>query len=169
MHQILGIVTPNDAEDLRNMSKYNNNISDFSHQTIKKIANTYQKELDDQELILSKPSYWRIEHKSKGHDWHYDGCKEANGKLVDNHMAWCNIGTSILLSKSDEYTGGALKFLVDGQEVTIHNHYLSGVMYSADKHNNPLKHKVEPHKGNRVVLLMFFATKPVSQDQLKGN
>ena len=75
MHQILGIVTPNDAEDLRNMSKYNNNISDFSHQTIKKIANTYQKELDDQELILSKPSHWPIDKMSRGPDCHYDGCK----------------------------------------------------------------------------------------------
>lgn len=169
MHQILGIVTPNDAEDLRNMSNLNNKNTDWSPQIIRDIADRYQQELDDQELILSAPSYWRIEIMSKGHDWHYDGCKEENGELVDNHMPWCKIGTSILLSKSDEYTGGALKFLVDGQEVTVHNHYLSGVMYSADKHNNPLKHKVEPHKGNRVVLLMFFATKPVSQDQLKGN
>ena len=114
MHQILGIVTPNDAEDLRNMSKYNANIFDFSHQTIKKIANAYQKKVDDQELILFKPSYWRIEHKSKGHDWHYDGCKEVDGKLVDNHMAWCEYGTTALLTPPENITGGMIYIEVNG-------------------------------------------------------
>ena len=81
MHQILGIVTPNDAEDLRNMGNLNNKNTDWSPQIIRDIADRYQQELDDQELILSAPSYWRIEIMSKGHDWHYDGCKEENGEL----------------------------------------------------------------------------------------
>ena len=169
MHQILGIVNLDELQDLKDMGKLKHKSHDFSHKIIEKVAKRYQSAVDDQELILSAPSYWRIETRPKGHDWHYDGCKEENGTLVDNHMAWCKLGTSILLSDPDSFTGGELKFLIDDQEVIVHNHYLSGVMYSAGKNDKPLKHKVEPHKGKRTVLLMFFATKPVSKDQLKGN
>ena len=60
-------------------------------------------------------------------------------------------------------------FEVDGEPQEVKDHYLNGVIYTAGKFNNPVRHMVEPHRGNRTVLLMFFATKPVSQDQLKGN
>jgi hypothetical protein len=169
MHHILGIVNLDEVQDLKDVGKLGHKSHDFSHKIIEKVAKRYQSAVDDQELILSAPSYWRVETRPKGHKWHYDGCKEENGELVDNHMAWCRIGTSALLSNPDSFTGGELKFLIDDQEVIVHNHYLSGVMYSAGKHDKPLKHKVEPHKGDRTVLLMFFATKPVSKDQLKGN
>lgn len=169
MHHILDIVNLDEVQNLKDMGKSQARTNDFSNEIIQKIAKRYQSAVDDQELILSAPSYWRIETRPKGHDWHYDGCKEENGTLVDNHMAWCKLGTSALLSDPDSFTGGELKFLIDDQEVIVHNHYLSGVMYSAGKYDKPLKHKVEPHKGNRTVLLMFFATKPVSKDQLKGN
>ena len=165
---ISGILTPTEAKDLQDMGKSGAMYSDFSHEIIQKVAKVYQSELDDQELVLTSPSYWRIETRPKGHEWHYDGCKEEDGKLVDNHMAWCNYGSTLLLSPNNLFEGGNLFFEQEGKEFEIKDHYLNGVLYSAGKFNNPMKHKVTQHAGKRCVLLMFFSTKPVSKDQLKG-
>ena len=166
--QYLGIVTPNEAHKLKNMGKIKGMKSDFSHELIQKVAKRYQSMVDDQEFILESPSYWRIERRPKGHIWHFDGCKLVNGEFVDNHMAWCQYGTTVLLSDPGEFTGGRLFFEIDGEPIEVKDHYLNGICYTAGKFNNPVRHMVEPHKGKRTVLLMFFATKPVSKDQLKG-
>ena len=115
--------------------------------------------VDGQEFILESPSYWRIETRPKGHEWHFDGCKLVNGEFVDNHMAWCEIGTTMLLSTPECFTGGRVFFEIGGEPVEVKDHYLNGVCYTAGKLNNPLRHMVEPHEGTRTVLLMFFATK----------
>ncbi len=168
IRQIQGILTPDEAQKVKEYGKTGAMISDFSHEIVQKVANAYQKEVDGHEFILKSPSYWRIETRPKGHEWHFDGCKLINGEFVDNHMAWCQYGTTVSLSRSDEYTGGKIYFEIDGEPKEVKDHYLKGVCYTAGKFNNPVRHMVEPHKGNRTVLLMFFATKPVSQDQLKG-
>ena len=167
--QYLGIVTPDEAYKLKDMGSLGRRRSDFSHELIQKVAKRYQSIVNDQEFILQSPSYWRVETRPKGHKWHFDGCKLVNGKFKDNHMAWCQVGTTVLLSDPDEFTGGRLFFEIDGEPTEVKDHYLNGICYTAGKFNNPVRHMVEPHKGNRTVLLMFFATKPVSQDQLKGN
>ena len=167
-HQIQGILTPDEANNLKDMGRSGRMFSDFSHKLVQKVAKRYQSMVDDQEFILESPSYWRIETRPKGHSWHFDGCKLVNGEFIDNHMAWCQFGTTVCLSKPDEYTGGRIFFEIDGEPIQIKDHYLNGVCYPAGKFNNPVRHMVEPHKGKRTVLLMFFATKPVSQDQLKG-
>ena len=167
-HQIKGILTPDEAKDIANLGQRNQSNSDFSHELVQKVAKCYQLMVDDQEFILESPSYWRIETRPRGHKWHFDGCRLINGEFVDNHMAWCQFGTTVCLSKSDEYEGGRIFFEIDGEPTEIRDHYLNGVCYPAGKFNNPVRHMVEPHKGNRTVLLMFFATKPVSKDQLKG-
>ena len=156
--QYLGIVTPDEANNLKDMGKSKGMKSDFSHELVQKVAKRYQSMVDDQEFILQSPSYWRIETRPKGHEWHF----------VDNHMAWCQVGTTVLLSDPDKFTGGRLFFEIDGEPTEVKDHYLNGVIYTAGKFNNPVRHMVEPHKGKRTVLLMFFATKPVSKDQLKG-
>ena len=167
-HQITGLLTPGEADKLKNMGKPDAISSDFSNELLQKVAKRYQSMVDDQEFILSSPSYWRIETRPKGHEWHYDGCKLIEGEFEDNHMAWCQFGTTVLLSDPDEFTGGRIFFEIDGEPKEVKDHYLNGVCYTAGKLNNPMKHMVEPHEGKRTVLLMFFATKPVSQDQLKG-
>ena len=166
--QYLGILTPDEANKLKDMGRSKGIKFDFSHELVQKVAKRYQSMMDDQEFILQSPSYWRIETRPKGHEWHFDGCKLVNGKFEDNHMAWCQYGTTVLLSDPGEFTGGSIYFEVDGEPKEVKDHYLNGVCYTAGKFNNPVRHMVEPHQGKRTVLLMFFATKPVSKDQLKG-
>lgn len=166
--QYLGIVTPDEAKYLKDLGHSQRLISDFSHELIQKVAKRYQSMVDDHEFVLQKPSYWRIERRPKGHPWHFDGCKSINGEFVDNHMAWCEYGTTVLLTPPENFTGGKIYFEVDGEPQEVKDHYLNGVIYTAGKFNNPVRHMVEPHEGNRTVLLMFFATKPESKDQLKG-
>jgi hypothetical protein len=74
-------------------------------------------------------------------------------------MAWCQYGTTVCLSSPYEYTGGRILFEIDGEPQEVKDHYLNGVIYTAGKFNNPVRHMVEPHQGNRTVLLMFFAIK----------
>ena len=157
--QYLGILTPDEANNLKDMGKSKGINSDFSHELVQKVAKRYQSMVDDHEFILQSPSYWRIETRPKGHEWHFDGCKLANGELVDNHMAWCQYGTTVCLSSPYEYTDGKIFFEIDGKPQEVKDHYLNGVIYTAGKFNNPVKHMVEPHQGNRTVLLMFFAIK----------
>ena len=166
--QYLGLLTPDEANKLKDLGRINRSNSDFSHELVQKVAKRYQSMMDDQEFILQKPSYWRVETRPKGHEWHFDGCKLIGGELVDNHMGWCEYGSTVLLSDPDEFTGGRVYFELDGEPTEVRDHYLNGVCYTAGKFNNPVRHMVEPHKGKRTVLLMFFATKPVSKDQLKG-
>jgi hypothetical protein len=157
--QITGLLTPGEAKDLKDMGYSQRLNSDFSSEIVQKIAKRYQKQIDDQEFVLKSPSYWRIETRPKGHPWHFDGCKVINGRFVDNHMAWCEYGTTALLTPPENFTGGNIYFEVDGEPQKVKDHYLNGVIYTAGKLNNPVRHMVEPHKGNRTVLLMFFAIK----------
>ena len=60
-HQITDLLTPGEADKLKNIGKYNASISDFSNELLQKVAKRYQSMVDDQEFILSSPSYWRIE------------------------------------------------------------------------------------------------------------
>ena len=167
--QITSLLTPDEAKDLKDLGSLGRKRSDFSHNLIQKIAKRYQERVDGRELVLESPSYWRCETRQQGHKWHFDGCRLINGEFVDNHMAWCEYGTTALLTPSENFTGGNIYFEVEGEPQEVKDHYLNGVIYTAGKFNNPVRHMVEPHRGKRTVLLMFFATKPVSQDQLKGH
>tara|TARA_R100000234_G_scaffold24382_1_gene14049 strand:+ start:4855 stop:5337 length:483 start_codon:yes stop_codon:yes gene_type:complete len=152
-----GIVTPAEAKELKDMGQLNHSISDFSGQIVNKMAKAYQSLVDQHELLLESPSYWRVESLPRGHGWHFDGCKLVDGAFVDNHMAWCNYGTTALLSKPGTFKNGRLFFEINGEPFEVEDHYLNGVIYPAGKFNNPLKHMVEKHDGKRYSLLMFFA------------
>ncbi len=106
--------------------------------------------------LLEKPSYWRVEKKHEcGHKWHYDGCKEQNGKLTKNHMPWCTHTCSILLSDPATYGGGTFKFK-DPDEEYREEHYLSAVFFTSHAENEPQLHMVERDFGPRTALLMFL-------------
>ena len=55
--QYLGIVTPDEANNLKDMGKSKGMISDFSHELIQKVAKRYQSMVDDHEFVLQKPSH----------------------------------------------------------------------------------------------------------------
>lgn len=121
----------------------------------------------------------RISTKSTGHPWHFDGChpefvgqsgkftkientdldRVFTSKLVDNHMAWCHYGASLLLSDPKTYEGGMFQYMnKDGSIVSIKDdHYLSLVIHTAHKSNNPELHCVTPSHplAQRKTLLVF--------------
>jgi hypothetical protein len=156
MIQIENILSEAEAKELQQLKTVNKRSHDFkSNPIIKKIADTY-KVCTFQPLQFAEPSYWVIETKAAGHDWHYDGCVEENGILLDNHMSWCRYGSSILISDPEDFTGGDLYFKAGDTEVKVEDHYLKGCIYGAAADNHPVLHKATTHKGKRKVLLMFF-------------
>ena len=156
MIQIQDILSEAEAKELQQLRTISKRSHDFeSNPIIKKIADTYRV-MTGQPLKFSEPSYWVLETKPAGHDWHYDGCKEQDGEFIDNHMSWCRYGSSILISDPEHFTGGDLYYRQEDEEIKVEDHYLKGVIYGAAKDNNPVMHKATPHKGKRKVLLMFF-------------
>ena len=86
-------------------------------------------------------AYARVECKSDGHSWHVDTGDSG-------HMPWCRYSGSVLLSPPDTFTGGTFRFRNPAAE---YRHYLSLLTYSSDQ-----EHCVEPHEGERRVLLIFL-------------
>ena len=86
------------------------------------------------------PAYCTVEKKSEGHDWHRD---TGNS----NHMTWCTYSASIVLTPPKLFPGGTFHTRDES-----YNHYLDLLLYSSD-----VEHRVDPHEGDRRVLLMFFA------------
>ena len=95
------------------------------------LCNYYETEICDK-------SFWRVEKEPRGHDWHVD-------KGNRGHMKWCTVGATVLLT--DDFEGGD-------------THYKWGKvdreMYELIAHTSEIQHKVDPHEGNRRVLLIFI-------------
>lgn len=92
------------------------------------------------------------EQRPAGHPPHYDG-KRLDGS--PNHMPWCRCSLSILLSRPSSFTGGRLGVRgTSGRWIWIppEDHHLHAVVLGPDD-----LHQVEPHRGRRVVLLVFLA------------
>ena len=159
MIQIENILSEAEAKELSQICSktVNKRSHDFeSNPIIKKIADTYRV-CTGQPLKFDEPSYWVLETRASGHDWHYDGCKpDTDGVLVDNHMSWCRYGSYILISDPQDFKGGDLYYKEGDKAVKVENHYLKGCIYGAAKDNNPVMHKATTHSGKRKVLLMFF-------------
>ena len=104
-------------------------------------------------------SYWRVERKSEGHKWHYDGCTLD---LEDNHMSWCKYSAVGLLSDPSSFQGGEFLYADEESDMeTPKSHrdelYKSLLVYSSGAENEPLLHSANPHRGgDRWMLLMFF-------------
>lgn len=91
---------------------------------------------------ITTKSYATIERFADGHDWHYD-----TGDT--NHMPWCRMSASVGLTPPSEFVGGAFEF--DDPFEEHRNHYLDALIYSSDQ-----LHRVLPHDGDRIVLLIFL-------------
>ena len=94
---------------------------------------------------VTAQSYAVIERKPDGHPWHVD-----TGDT--DHMPWCRLSASVLLTRPEEFTGGAFQF---DEPFDVHvAHYCDGIIYTSDQ-----IHRVLPHTGSRRVLLIFLGAK----------
>ena len=91
---------------------------------------------------ITPESYATIERNPNGHDWHLDTGDS-------NHMPWCRMSASVGLTPPSEFVGGEFQFNDPFEE--HRTHYLDALIYSNDQ-----LHRVLPHEGNRIVLLIFL-------------
>lgn len=92
---------------------------------------------------MDEPAYARVEQRREGHHWHSDD----KNKHWRNSTKTPGYTASVLLSKPDEFSGGAFRF-EDGTEF---KHYGDLLVFSAKQ-----RHMVQPHHGVRKILLMFL-------------
>ena len=118
--------------------KINETNNDFVNKVINKLSEDFEFEVKEQ-------SYWRIEHRPGGHKWHQDTGTRG-------HMAWCQVGVSLLLQ--DSSSGGQPFYgkLKDDKKPTK----LNRKVYDLVAHTSDEWHMVTPHKGRRIVFLMFI-------------
>ena len=88
-------------------------------------------------VVWEPPSYMRLEHRNRGHEWHVDTGNRG-------HMPWCNYGCSILLKED-----GDVGYIEYRDESRIHN-YLDLIIHSSD-----VEHRVEKNK-DRIAFLCFI-------------
>ena len=91
-------------------------------------------------VVIGENAYAVVERKPPGHPWHRDTGSS-------DHMLWCRYSASVGLSPPDAYTGGGFHF----RDMGPLHHYRGMIAYTSD-----YEHKVDSHKGERYVLLMFF-------------
>jgi hypothetical protein len=109
---------------------------------VKKILNKLK---EDFEFTINRNSYYIVEQRQSGHNWHKD-----TGS--NNHMTWCQVGVSILLKDGD--SGGETYYADDDKET---NKIKSNrKLYDLVAHTSDEWHMVTPHTGERVVFLMFI-------------
>lgn len=99
----------------------------------------------DFQFTVKAESYFRVEKLPIGHGWHQDTGDHG-------HMKWCELGCSILLT--DNFTGGKTWYADDAEyrNPTPSDRLLCDLV----AHTSDEWHMVEPHQGNRTVLLMFI-------------
>lgn len=110
-----------------------------SNQVIDKIIKMLSNDL---EFTINDESYWAIEHKEDGHNWHVD-----TGS--DNHMNWCKFGCTMLLD--GEFEGGETVYRKNGVEHTVERNKYELLVHTSDE-----EHMVKASSGNRKVLLIFI-------------
>ena len=100
-------------------------------------------------------SYWSLEAKHKGYDWHYDGCTPDLGP---NHMAWCRYTAVTLLSDPSTFKGGEFMWEGGDRHGKMKEELFGSIfIYSSGADNDPLWHRATPHNGGeRWMFLMFF-------------
>tara|TARA_R110002012_G_scaffold284590_1_gene475437 strand:- start:156 stop:620 length:465 start_codon:yes stop_codon:yes gene_type:complete len=145
-------ITKEDVEKLlKNVSKSHmsvknafNNSSDktFVEFFINKIIKHLKK---DFKFKIKKQSYFHIEEtRPTGHGWHVD-------TGTSNHMAWCEIGLSIILKEGE---GGGETYYADNQN-GINKTKSTRKIYDLIAHTSDQWHMVEPSLNGRFVFLMF--------------
>tara|TARA_A100001015_G_scaffold319967_1_gene444697 strand:+ start:405 stop:827 length:423 start_codon:yes stop_codon:yes gene_type:complete len=92
---------------------------------------------------IHNESFCRIEKREEGHVWHQD-----TGSF--NHMSWCKLGGSILLTT--DFSGGDLKYRKNNEVESIGDRS----RFDLYIHTSDEEHMVEPSIGNRKVFLIFI-------------
>jgi hypothetical protein len=126
----------------------------FDHREFKYSIKKHENELvskiieklkEDFNFKIKDESYWRVEHRTKGHKWHKD-TGSSNG------MMWCQVGVSLILQ--DGNSGGETYY---GKEKDDKNPIKSDrKLYDLVAHTSDEWHMVTPHQGKRIVFLMFI-------------
>ena len=111
----------------------------FDNPVIKRLTNLVRDLTPD--ICCDDPAYCVVESHKSGHDWHVDTGDS-------NHMPWCCVSASVLLTPPTQFEGGVFEF---ADPLEAHKHYLDLLIYTSDN-----VHRVTPHTGNRRVLLMFL-------------
>ena len=145
-----------------------------------------QLHIDDRKTLINLLEIWIEQHlkvkvkcrmsstevQPEGHDWHADNCKVLGTgyylpygwtedwqqlKWVPNHMPWCFLSASLLISDPTTFQGGQLQFwdskekCVKAFKSEVQNKI---VLFTSGKEN---VHRVTPHfNGERSVHLFFF-------------
>lgn len=125
--------------DFLDKTRLNHSMNDWSNPIIKRVLAEIQKVTS---VELCPESYWRVESRSQGHKWHVD-----TGDT--NHMPWCRIGCSVLISSPSDFQGGVLKYRDEDVKQEIYTLY---------GHTSDVEHMVTEHtpSGARRVLLLFI-------------
>lgn len=155
MHFIKNILNKNEAKAL--ISSYNNSGKVFIKQCNDSIIHDYIKKIKPYAKYPIKQdsnhSYFEVQSRQQGHKIHYDTGSSQ-------HMMWCGFSSSCLLSDPSLFKGGMVTFTDSGgknqYDLTPKEHYLTGIAYRSVESEGKNKHLVEPHTGNRTVLLMFI-------------
>ena len=114
------------------------NKNDLVDKIINKLKNDFEFEIKDE-------SYWKVEHRPQGHQWHKD-TGSSDG------MMWCQVGVSLLLE--DGESGGETFY---GKKKDDEDPIkLDRGVYDLIAHTSDEWHMVTPHKGKRIVFLMFI-------------
>jgi len=114
------------------------NKNDLVNKIIKRLKDDFEFEVKDE-------SYWRVEHRPQGHQWHKD-TGSSNG------MMWCQVGVSLILEDGED--GGETFY---GKEKDDKNPVkLDRGVYDLIAHTSDEWHMITPHKGRRIVFLMFI-------------
>ena len=117
-------------------------INEVHNPIVDKVIEKLRESLD---FEIKEESYWRVETLPQGHGWHKD-----TGS--NNHMMWCQVGVSILLTGS--FRGGETYYAEDAGETNVVEQERS--IGDLCAHSSDEWHMVTPHEGTRTVFLMFI-------------
>tara|TARA_Y100000004_G_scaffold153273_1_gene176878 strand:+ start:181 stop:612 length:432 start_codon:yes stop_codon:yes gene_type:complete len=135
-------ITKEEAEKQFNNREFKYFINKNKNELVDKIINKLK---EDFSFKIKDESYWRVEHRTKGHRWHKD-----TGST--NKMMWCQVGVSLILK--DGNSGGETYY---GKEENDKNPIKSDrKIYDLVAHTSDEWHMVTPHQGKRIVFLMFI-------------
>jgi len=115
-------------------------LKDCCNPVVNKILDRLRSQIN---FTINEKSYCKVETMNRGHKWH----KDTGNK---NHMMWCTIGGTMLLT--GQHTGGHLVYATNrGQKRIKHRE-----LYDLYVHSSDVEHMITPSTGNRRVFLLFI-------------
>ena len=129
-----------DAEDETSLPTEKTFLKDCDNPIVLKILDRLREHVD---FTIKEKSYCILETLNRGHKWHTDTGNK-------NHMMWCTVGGTILLS--GQHTGGHLVYSTNRGQKRIKNRKL----YDLYVHSSDVLHMITPSTGTRRVFLLFI-------------